>query len=73
MIVLKIIAVIWGLAFTLLGYLIFFKKKYSLINGFDAAYKAGQKTEDSAKRIGLVDFVVGLAMFVAAVILIVFD
>lgn len=70
---LKIIGVIAGLIFTLLGYFILFKKKYSLINGFDTAYKAGEKTEDYAKRVGMVDFVVGLAILIAAVILILFD
>lgn len=72
MLALKIIAVILGLAFTLFGYLIFFKKKYSLINGFEEEYKAGRKTEDYAKRVGLVEFVVGVAILIAAVILLIF-
>lgn len=41
MLVLKIIAVIIGVAFTLFGYFIFFRKKYSLINGFEEDYTAG--------------------------------
>ncbi len=73
MIVLKIVGVIVGLAFTLFGYFIFFKKKYSLINGFDEAFKAGRKTEDYAKRVGLIEFIVGIAVLVASVILIIFD
>ncbi|MBQ9980341.1 MAG: DUF3784 domain-containing protein [Oscillospiraceae bacterium] len=72
MLALKIIAVILGLAFTLFGYFIFFKKKYSLINGFEEDYKAGRKTEDYAKRVGLVEFVVGVVILIAAVILLVF-
>ena len=50
MLALKIITVILGLAFTLFGYFIFFRKKYSLINGFEEAFKAGKKTESYAKR-----------------------
>ncbi len=72
MLALKIIAIILGLAFTLFGYFIFFKKKYSLINGFEEDYKAGRKTEDYAKRVGLVEFVVGVAILVAAIILLIF-
>lgn len=71
MLALKIIAVTLGLAFTLFGYFIFFKKKYSLINGFEEDYKAGRKTEDYAKRVGLVEFVVGVAILIAAVILLI--
>lgn len=43
MIILKIITVLLGLAFTLFGYFIYFKKKYNLINGFEAECKAGKK------------------------------
>lgn len=71
MIVLKIVAVLLGLAFTLFGYFIFFKKKYYLINGFDEAFKNGSK-EDCAKRVGLIEFVVGIAILIASVILIIF-
>ncbi|MBP1543671.1 MAG: DUF3784 domain-containing protein [Oscillospiraceae bacterium] len=69
---LKIISVIAGLAFTLFGFFIFFKKKYSLINGFDEAFKKGLKTEEYARRVGLTEFAVGLAMLTAALFLIIF-
>ncbi len=49
MLFLKIVLVILGLAFTLFGYFIFFRKKYSLINGFDEAFKLGRITETYAK------------------------
>ena len=71
MLALKIILVIIGFAFTLLGYFIFFKKKYSLINGFSADYKAGRKDEKYAKRVGIVEFVVGIAVLVASAFLII--
>lgn len=72
MLALKIIAVIVGLAFTLFGYFIFFKKRYSLINGFDEDLRAGRKTEEYAKMIGLIEFTVGIAVLIAAVVLIIF-
>ena len=72
MIVLKIIAVILGLAFSLFGYFIFFQKKYSLINGFEEAFREGQKTEAYARRVGLVELVLGIGFLIASVILIAF-
>ncbi len=72
MTVLKILALILGLTFTLFGYLIFFKRKYYLINGFEEELKAGRKTEEYAKRVGLIEFTVGIAVFLAAVVLIIF-
>ena len=73
MLVLKIIAVLLGLAFTLLGYFIYFRKKYNLINGFEADFKAGRKTEDYAKQVGMVEFVLGIGILIAGLALIVFD
>jgi len=73
MLALKIIAVALGAAFTLFGYFIFFKKKYSLINGFAAEFKAGRKTEEYARRVGLVEFVVGIGILIAGLALILFD
>ena len=72
MIVLKIVAVILGLAFTLFGYFIFFKKKHTLINGFEEEFKAGQKTEDYARRVGLVEFFIGIVILIVGIILIIF-
>lgn len=72
MIALKIIAVVLGLAFALFGYFIFFGKKYFLINGFKEAFKRGQKNEAYARRVGLIEFTVGVAILIASVILIVF-
>ena len=72
MVVLKIITAALGFAFTMFGYFIFFKKKYSLINGFDEALKSGHKTEDYAKRVGLIEFIIGIALLIASVVLIIF-
>ena len=72
MLALKIIAVALGAAFTLFGYFIFFQKKYSLINGFEADLKAGRKNEAYARRVGLVEFVLGIAILLAGIALIAF-
>ena len=72
MLILKIVAVLLGLAFTLFGYFIFFRKKYDLINGFEEDLKAGRKNEDYAKRVGMVEFVVGIAIMIAGIALIIF-
>ena len=72
MIVLKAVTALLGLAFATFGYFIFFRKKYSLINGFEEALRNGQKTELYARRIGLVELVLGIAFLIASLILIAF-
>ena len=67
----KIIAILLGLAFILFGYIIYFRKKNNLINGFESNFKAGRKNEDYAKRIGLVEFVVGIAILITGIVLII--
>jgi len=54
----------------LFGYFIFFKKKYSLIDDFEAEFKAGCKTEEYARRVGLLEFVVGIGILAAGLALI---
>ena len=49
MIFLKALAVVLGLAFLLFGYFIYFKKKYNLINGFEADFQDGRKNEADRK------------------------
>lgn len=72
MLVLKIVAVLLGLAFSLFGYLICFQKKYNLINGFEADLRADRKNENYAKRVGVVEFVVGIAILIAGIALVIF-
>ena len=62
MIILKILLIIVGLVSTLFGYLIYYKKHYNLINGFEEAYKAGRKTKSYAKRVGLIELIIGVAL-----------
>ena len=54
------------------GYFIYFRKKYSLINGFDADMKAGLKDESYAKRVGLAEFIIGIIILVTSIILVIF-
>ena len=72
MLILKIVAVVLGLAFTVFGYFIYFRKKYNLINGFETDFKAGRKDENYAERFGLVEFVLGTAILIAGIALIIF-
>lgn len=62
MTLLKIILIAVGVAFTTFGYEICFQKKYNLINGFEEDYKAGRKTELYAKRVGLVELIIGIIL-----------
>ena len=62
MTLLKIILITVGVGFTTFGYEIYFQKKYNLINGFEENYKAGRKTELYAKRVGLVEFIIGIIL-----------
>ena len=72
MIFLKVLAVVLGLAFLLFGYFIYFKKKYNLINGFEADFQAGRKKEEYAKKVGKIEFVVGIVLLITGVVLILF-
>ncbi len=72
MLVLKVISVTLGLAFALFGYFIYFKKKYNLINGFESDLKAGRKKEDYAKRVGLIELLIGITLLIVGIVLIIF-
>ena len=72
MLALKILIFLLGTAFLIFGFLIFFRKKYFLINDFESDYKAGRKTEKYARTVGLSEFIFGLALLLTEVILIVF-
>ena len=72
MIILKIITLALGVAFSLFGYFIFFKKKYSLINGFEEDFKCGRKNESYARRVGLIELTAGIILLVISVIFLVF-
>lgn len=61
---LNIIIIVVGVAFITFGYLIYFKEKYNLINGFELDYKSGRKTESYAKKVGLVELMIGIILVV---------
>lgn len=69
MLILKLILTMLGTTFLLLGYLIVFRKKYSLINGFEAAFKAGEKEESDAERVGKTYLLIGLKLLIVMGIL----
>lgn len=64
MILLMIILLVVGVAFTTFGYFIYFKEKYNLFNGFESDYKSGRKSETYAKKVGLVEFMIGIILVV---------
>ena len=72
MTILKIAAFVLGLAFFVFGYFIYFKKKYYLINDFKAEYEAGRKDEQYAKRVGLIELVVGVILLISSIVLMIF-
>ncbi len=72
MLALKILCIMLGIAFTIFGYLIRFKKKYNLINGFQDDFKSGRKAEKYAICVGTVEFAVGIVFLAVGLSLIIF-
>lgn len=62
MTILKMMLITVGVAFSLFGYLIYFKKQYDLINGFEEDHTAGRKTESYAKKVGMIQMISGLLL-----------
>ena len=71
MTLLKIILLALGATFSTFGYLIYFKKKYNLINGYEANRKASKKTESYARKVGLIELLLGIALLMVGLYLIV--
>ena len=72
MVVIKAICIVLGIAFIIFGYLIRFKKKYNLINGFMSDLKDGRKSESYAQRVGLIEFVIGIILLTAGAAMLLF-
>lgn len=70
-IVLKIILIILGATFITFGYEIYFKKEYNLIDGFKEDYKADRKTKLYAKRVGLLELIIGIILILFGVYVII--
>ncbi len=71
MTLLKIILMTVGIAFLVFGYLIYFKGKYNLINNFESDFKVGRKTEAYARKVGLVELILGTLLVLFAIFLII--
>ena len=71
MTLLKIILLALGVTFSTFGYLMYFKKKYNLINDYEANRKAGKKTESYARKVGLIELLLGIALLMVGLYLIV--
>lgn len=61
--------ILLGFTFTIFGYLIYFKKKYHLINHYIEDFKSGRKDERYAKRVGKIEFAIGISLLAASVLL----
>ena len=59
MLLLKIIIFALGITFSIFGYLIVFKKKFGLINDFEARKKVGSQTDADAIRVGKIALTLG--------------
>ncbi|MDU5913419.1 MAG: DUF3784 domain-containing protein [Anaerococcus vaginalis] len=67
--ILKIISLILALAFIFFGYNIYFKKKYKLINNFEKDYKNGLKDEEYAKKVGIIELLLGIFFIILFLVL----
>ena len=72
MLILKPVLFLLGVAFVSFGYFIYFKKRYFLINGFEEAFKSGERDESYAKRVGLTELIIGIIMIISSVVLFIF-
>ena len=72
MLLLKIIILALGITFSVFGYLIVFKKKFGLINDFEARKKVGSRTDADAIRFGKVALSLGAGLLVLFVLLMIF-
>ena len=72
MLVLKLILLALGITFSVFGYLIVFKKKFGLINDFEARKKVGSQTDADAIRVGKVALTLGAGLLILFVLLMIF-
>lgn len=72
MLILKLILLALGITFSIFGYLIVCKKKYELINDFEARKKVGSQTDADAIRVGKVALSLGAGLLVLFVLLMIF-
>ena len=68
----KTILFVLGITFAVFGYLIVCKKKFGLINDFEARKKVGSRTDADAIRVGKVALTLGAGLLVLFVLLMIF-
>ena len=71
MFIFKIMLILLGVSFLTFGYLIYTKKRYDLINGFESELKAGRKTEEYAKKVGKIELTIGAVILIAGIVVII--
>ena len=69
MLILKLILLALGITFSVFGYLIVCKKKFGLINDFEARKKVGSQTDADAIRVGKIALTLGVGLLVLLVLL----
>lgn len=72
MLVLILIILALGITFSVFGYLIVFKKKFGLINDFEARKKVGSQTDADAIRVGKIALILDVGLLVLFVLLMIF-
>ena len=72
MLILKLILLSLGMTFSTFGYFIVFKKKFGLINRFEARKKVGSQTDVDAMRVGQVELILGIGLLVVFLLLMIF-
>ena len=72
MLILKLILLALGITFSIFGYMIVCKKKYELINDFEARKKVGSRKDADAMRVGKVALTLGAGLLVLFVLLMIF-
>ena len=70
--VVKVIVLVIGAAFMIFGYLIYFRKRYNLINGFESDYREGRRGKRYAERVGLIEFIIGIILLLSGILLLIF-
>ena len=68
---LNTILIVVGGAFITFGYLIYFKEKYNLINDFEADNKSEKKSESYAKKVGLIELIIGIIFVLIGILVII--
>lgn len=64
MFIIRLILLVLGAILIAFGYLIYFRKKYNLINNFEKDFELNRFNESYANRIGLIELIWGIMFIV---------